>query len=633
MVDVLNEAGEKGLNIIFMFGHNHGGYFDNYVGSDCVYYEPGQEFYVTNPAGGTVNDFDKVTIHFTYMNAGYLGYVPSNGTLSSTVFAIYEDRVQIARYSADGLCNLKDVGSNSDYDCGWEADTWEVTSPQVLQLSDIILTVENSTLIDGLPIGGKAEIKIGITAPDTYSIEWVSEDTQVVSVAPHFDDPTVATLTAVGGGKTIVKAVVREETGASAALYFDVTVAPETATVFPDGAMWVEGSGQIEINGNGETGGFVAVLSNGKIDYVPITTEMLTGADFQTSGTYTCKVTYNGHTITDNYKLTVITIPGLKLVYPTLSFESEIFYNIYFTATNTEDVVQLGLLAFETVQTIPSVDDADYVTNALSFDDQSGYYKASTSGIPAKKLGDTLYFAAYAQLKDGRYIYSDIRSFSAATYASDRLKHSSSETMKALCVAMLNYGAAAQQYFNHNHDTLVNAELTDTQQSLVKDYDVSMVEPLIEVDTAKEGIFSFTASGYTQRYPSVSFEGAFGIHYYFTPGLQPEKGMTLYYWDWETYQNATVLTRDNAYGSIPMTATETGAYKGMVGNIAAKELDTTIFVAGLYEADGVQYATGVLPYSLGAYCADRAENGSVAMQLLAKATAVYGYYAKEYFNA
>jgi hypothetical protein len=44
--------------------------------------------------------------------------------------------------------------------------------------------------------------------------------------------------------------------------------------------------------------------------------------------------------------------------------------------------------------------------------------------------------------------------------------------------------------------------------------------------------------------------------------------------------------------------------------------------------DGVTYCTGVIPYSISTYCRNNAEG---AMGDLAYATAVYGYYADNYF--
>ena len=106
--------------------------------------------------------------------------------------------------------------------------------------------------------------------------------------------------------------------------------------------------------------------------------------------------------------------------------------------------------------------------------------------------------------------------------------------------------------------------------------------------------------------------------------------LTMYYWTLADYTAADILTPENATGVITMDPVS-GSYTGSVEGIAARQIDETVYVAGIYESGGVPYPTGVIAYSLGAYCVDRATNDTGTMQELAKHTAVYGYYAKNYF--
>jgi hypothetical protein len=83
---------------------------------------------------------------------------------------------------------------------------------------------------------------------------------------------------------------------------------------------------------------------------------------------------------------------------------------------------------------------------------------------------------------------------------------------------------------------------------------------------------------------------------------------------------------------MKMVAGSDGRYWGQVSGIAAKSLDDTYYVAGVYkDAYGRTYCTGVIAYSLSKYCMSKAVDGN-AMQELAAATAMYGYYAKQYFT-
>jgi hypothetical protein len=258
---------------------------------------------------------------------------------------------------------------------------------------------------------------------------------------------------------------------------------------------------------------------------------------------------------------------------------------------------------------------------------------ATTDGIAAKEMGDTRYYVAYARLTDGSYAYSKAYDYSPKKYSMNMLgKASTSDKQKALCVAMLNYGAAAQSYFGYNTSALMNAELTAEQKALNIAYDASLFTGTVAADSSKIGAFTATASGFSKKSATVSFEGAFCINYYFTPSAAVSGNMTLYYWTPEDYAAAGTLTTANASGCMTMAAGGDGRYWGQVSGIAAKSLDETYYVAAVY-SDGASntYCTGVIAYSLSKYCINNAKPGK-DMQALASATAMYGYYAKLYFT-
>jgi hypothetical protein len=247
-------------------------------------------------------------------------------------------------------------------------------------------------------------------------------------------------------------------------------------------------------------------------------------------------------------------------------------------------------------------------------------------------MGDDRYYCVYVKLLNNKYYYSRMIQYSPKQYAISRLSRSTDPQMKALCVAMLNYGAAAQVYFDYKTDDLMNAGLTAEQQALVTAYDASFFKGAEAVDANKIGAFAAT-DGFSARSASVSFEGAFAINYYFAPSAAVEGDLQLYIWNPETYAGASQLTAENASDVISMTAQEGGAYWGQVKGIAAKMLDQTYYVAGVYtDAEGNTHCTGVIAYSLSKYCMNNAKPGK-DMQALAAATAMYGYYAGEYFAA
>ncbi len=80
-------------------------------------------------------------------------------------------------------------------------------------------------------------------------------------------------------------------------------------------------------------------------------------------------------------------------------------------------------------------------------------------GISAKEMADVVYAQGYAKVGES-YYYSSIVPYSAVRYASNKLgltpgvTGTNDENLKALLRSMLEYGAAAQKYFNYNTDNL-----------------------------------------------------------------------------------------------------------------------------------------------------------------------------------
>ena len=324
-----------------------------------------------------------------------------------------------------------------------------------------------------------------------------------------------------------------------------------------------------------------------------------------------------------------LTIPTLTLKSPSLEFKDMIRITAFYTAENIQDVVEMGMITYSARVTSWSVDTAEYVIPGAIYNEATGRYVSASQGIHAKYLGDTVYLAIYAKLTDGSYAYSKLASYSPVQYAASQLKGNDTK-LKQLVVAMLNYGAEAQKYFGHNTDALANASLTSEQMALPESYRSDMIQNVPGTDAAKQGIFANNL-GFAKRTPSISFEGAFCINYFFTPKYMPDSGITLYYWTADDYHANSVLTTSNATGKIKLEGSGAGEYRGDITDISAKALSEAVYVACAYKSDGTVWTSGVLGYSIGSYCQSQASKEN-AISNLAMATAVYGYYANQYFD-
>lgn len=322
--------------------------------------------------------------------------------------------------------------------------------------------------------------------------------------------------------------------------------------------------------------------------------------------------------------------PTLKLISPALEFKEMICINAFFTAEEVQDVVEMGMITYKNEVPLWDVETADHVVPGAVYVEENDRYYASSQGIHAKFLADTVYLAVYAKLRDGSYAYSKLAAYSPLTYAYNQLQNSDDLKLKQLVVSMLNYGAQAQLFFEHNVNTLANASLTDEQKALPEVYRDDMVQMVPAASVEKQGAF-VNNKGFSKRSPAISFEGAFCINYFFTPAYVPVDGITLYFWNETDFLASDVLTVDNATGSLTLEGTGAEPYRGDITGISAKNLSQAVYVAAVYSDGTTLWTSGVLGYSIGAYCSSQVSKGS-AVAGLAMATAVYGYHARQYFG-
>lgn len=126
LVDVLNHAGEAGLNLIVLYAHNHSDDYDRYLGGSCVYLAPGDDLLVPDPTAeyGEMR-YTTEPLSFTYLNAGYVGFTATGEVgeaRTCTVFAVYRDRVEVTRFDTEDIHDLKNAGAEGILDAGWVPD-------------------------------------------------------------------------------------------------------------------------------------------------------------------------------------------------------------------------------------------------------------------------------------------------------------------------------------------------------------------------------------------------------------------------------------------------------------------------------------------------------------------------------
>ena len=105
---VLNAAG-KTLDIVFLFGHQHSGDYDDYIGGAVNFLAPGDTIRVPKTGLPGESAYTEETLTFTYTNCGYIGY--SNNTVSDTstnaltlgVIRFTDDEIKVIKYAENGF--------------------------------------------------------------------------------------------------------------------------------------------------------------------------------------------------------------------------------------------------------------------------------------------------------------------------------------------------------------------------------------------------------------------------------------------------------------------------------------------------------------------------------------------------
>ncbi len=210
-------------------------------------------------------------------------------------------------------------------------------------------------------------------------------------------------------------------------------------------------------------------------------------------------------TYTAVYTITpIIVSTELNVRGSTLSIQSDISINYYISASALSQYesfyVEFTKDYYNSDGTISQI-----VTIVEDYAISGSYYVFSYNGIAAKEMKDDIRATVYA-FKEGAIYCSEIDIYNVATYAYNRVSNSSNEYMVNLAICLLNYGAAAQEYFGYNVENLANAQLSDAQKAIsTKDIEYTSVKEYITPDNA---MVLFTGS-------SLSLEDKVAINYYF----------------------------------------------------------------------------------------------------------------------
>ena len=189
LFDVLNNAGEQGLNIFFLFGHNHGDGWDDYLGGASVYLAKGDDILIKREYMSTLVP-EKLS--FYYMNAGYVGYYAecnegADHALTLTSFVFDDQTMEICRYDVDDVHNLKSKGvinsyRHEDFYNFYSADTRECASPKIIKLNsfDLISDLDFESIAESDDIVSKELESTPDLSRENEKVDWYITGSSVV---------------------------------------------------------------------------------------------------------------------------------------------------------------------------------------------------------------------------------------------------------------------------------------------------------------------------------------------------------------------------------------------------------------------------------------------------------------------
>ncbi len=202
IVEVLNNAGAAGLNIIYLFGHNHSGRSDDYIGGGSIYLTRGDVMYVSKIGDSNQLPYD-VPLRFTYMNAGYVAYCangnPGGSALNMAVFEIRDTEVTIKRCGANGFIP---VGAKCAWWTGEEsAATYGTTDKYLKQptgtttmleahyglANRVDTTVSRYAPVTSFTAGRKYVITDSITAGSANAVKYAEGDVSLTPITIKSD--------------------------------------------------------------------------------------------------------------------------------------------------------------------------------------------------------------------------------------------------------------------------------------------------------------------------------------------------------------------------------------------------------------------------------------------------------------
>lgn len=341
------------------------------------------------------------------------------------------------------------------------------------------------------------------------------------------------------------------------------------------------------------------------------------------AGTKTVKIVVSqesGYSVVDNVAMreaVAYAVSGEA----TLSLEDRVYINYYLDITACEGLSADGAVC---AAVFWSAAENGEEIERLEMKLSEGRYKATGRGFAAKELGNTVFVQMVAEIGGAEY-KTDVIEYGPKIYAQNKLADETSPSeLKSLCLALLDYGAAAQAYFDYNVSAPANADVSEETRAAVNEWRGESWRTGKTYEREPFGGFSYAASLSLNLDEKVSLNG------YVTAPNAEKAEMAVFA---AKPDEAAIKERTGAE-IVVMTETE-GVFKGTSEKaFAAKELGDEVYIVFyVTTAEGKAETSAAVCYGPQIYAYNKLlSSDNAELKALCAAMVDYGAAAQKYFG-
>ena len=181
---------------------------------------------------------------------------------------------------------------------------------------------------------------------------------------------------------------------------------------------------------------------------------------------YTTVNSFMSEAVSDTYALRV---EDTEVVF---GEEFGVTFKAYATRDTYLNMIEAGVYVWDSTVAEADRKEANAQTYTAELDDNYAFVFDYTD-LAAKEMADEIAVQVFVKVSDGdngeKTILSDVKVGSVADYVQAQYETATDVKLKNVLIAMLNYGAYAQIYFDYNTDNLANAGLAESEKEMDED--------------------------------------------------------------------------------------------------------------------------------------------------------------------